>query len=139
MADADRPSPAARRGKATANAPLGAANPETGPGARDCRGRGRVGSPALPGLRGIAGRRSPGFSRVGRRATCLPVEAVEACRFTVLVASSATRWDKLAQFAAGLAQHTGLEGDVPGLIIIARDFAPASEAGRRCASQSLRY
>jgi len=28
--------------------------------------------------------------------------AVDECRFTVLVASSATRWDKLTQFAAAL-------------------------------------
>jgi hypothetical protein len=34
--------------------------------------------------------------------------AVEECRFTVLIASSAARWDKLAQFAAGLAQHASL-------------------------------
>jgi hypothetical protein len=57
-------------------------------------------------------------------------EAVEACQFTVLIASSAARWDKLAQFAAGLAQHAGLEGDVPRLIIVARDFTPASEEER---------
>jgi hypothetical protein len=56
--------------------------------------------------------------------------AVDECRFTVLIASSAARWDKLAGFAARLAQHAGLEGGVPRLIIIARDFAPSSEAER---------
>jgi tetratricopeptide (TPR) repeat protein len=57
-------------------------------------------------------------------------DAVEQCRFTVLVASSAARWDTLAQFAAGLAQHAGLEDQTPRLIIIARDFAPTSNAER---------
>ncbi len=56
--------------------------------------------------------------------------AVEACRFTVLIASSAARWDTLAQFAAALAQYAGLEGDVPRLIIVARDFALSPEAER---------
>jgi hypothetical protein len=56
--------------------------------------------------------------------------AVDECRFTVLIASSAARWDKLAGLAAGLAQHAGLEDGVPRLIIIARDFAPSSEAER---------
>ena len=54
-------------------------------------------------------------------------DAVEQCRFTVLIASSAARWDKLTQFAAGLAQHAGLEGQTPRLIIIARDFTPTSD------------
>jgi tetratricopeptide (TPR) repeat protein len=49
--------------------------------------------------------------------------AIEDCRLTVLVASSASRWDTLAQFAAGIAQHAGLESDAPRLVIIARDFA----------------
>ncbi len=35
--------------------------------------------------------------------------AVDDCRFTVLIASSAARWDKLTQFAAELAQHASLE------------------------------
>ena len=55
-------------------------------------------------------------------------DAVEQCRFTVLVASSAARWNKLAQLAAALAQHAGLESDVPRLLNLARDFeltAPA--------------
>jgi tetratricopeptide (TPR) repeat protein len=56
--------------------------------------------------------------------------AVEECRFTVLVASSAARWDRLAQFAASLAQHAALEQATPRLIIIARDFAFGSEAER---------
>ena len=42
-------------------------------------------------------------------------DAVEQCRFTVLVAASAARWDKLVQFAAGLAQHAGLENQTPRL------------------------
>jgi tetratricopeptide (TPR) repeat protein len=56
--------------------------------------------------------------------------AVEECRFTVLIASSAARWDKLAQFAAGLAQHAGVadEHDAPRLVIVARDFALGSGA-----------
>jgi len=58
--------------------------------------------------------------------------AVEACRFTVLIASSAARWDKLAQFAADLAQHAGLAQahDTPRLIIVARDFALGAAAER---------
>lgn len=56
--------------------------------------------------------------------------AVDECRFTVLIASTAACWDKLAQFAAALAQHAGLEGDAPRLIIVARDFAPSTEAER---------
>jgi hypothetical protein len=46
--------------------------------------------------------------------------AVENSRFTVLVASSASRWDQLAQFAAELAQHAGLEQRAPRLVIVAR-------------------
>jgi len=58
--------------------------------------------------------------------------AVEECRFTVLVASSAARWDKLAQFAAGLAQHAGLAQahETARLIIVARDFALDAAAER---------
>lgn len=56
--------------------------------------------------------------------------AVEECRFTLLVASSASRWDKLTQFAAALAQHAGLERSAPRLVIIARDFTPGSETER---------
>jgi tetratricopeptide (TPR) repeat protein len=56
--------------------------------------------------------------------------AVEECRFTVLVASTASRWNKLAQLAAALAQHAGIEDQTPRLIIIARDFAPDSKADR---------
>jgi hypothetical protein len=37
--------------------------------------------------------------------------AVDECRFTVLVASTAARWNRLAQFAAALAQHRGLEDE----------------------------
>lgn len=57
-------------------------------------------------------------------------QAVRECRFTVLVASTAARWNKLAQFAAALAQQAGVEDDAPRLIIIARDFALDSEAAR---------
>ncbi|HEX8112952.1 MAG TPA: AAA family ATPase [Kofleriaceae bacterium] len=49
--------------------------------------------------------------------------AVDECRFTVLVASTSARWNKLARFAADLAQHRGLEDQAPRLIIVARDFA----------------
>jgi hypothetical protein len=35
--------------------------------------------------------------------------AVDERRFTVLIASNAARWDKVAQFATALAQHAGLE------------------------------
>src|SRR5262245_7292872 len=55
-------------------------------------------------------------------------KAVDQCRFTVLIASSAARWDALMQFAATLAQHARLEGGPPRLIVIARDFAPSSDA-----------
>lgn len=65
-------------------------------------------------------------------------EAVEQCRFTVFIASSAARWDKLAQFAAGLAQHAGLENQTPRLIIIARDFTPTSAAERERLSLAQR-
>jgi tetratricopeptide (TPR) repeat protein len=56
--------------------------------------------------------------------------AVGECRFTVLVASTAARWNKLAQLAAALAQHAGIEDQAPRLIIIARDFALDSEVAR---------
>jgi tetratricopeptide (TPR) repeat protein len=62
--------------------------------------------------------------------------AVEDCRFTVLIASSAARWDRIAQFAAGLAQHAGLTHDpahgrdAPRLIVIARDCAFGADAER---------
>jgi len=56
--------------------------------------------------------------------------AVEECRFTLLIASSAARWDKFTQFAAVLAQHVGLEGAAPRLVIVARDFTLGSESER---------
>src|SRR5215510_9443408 len=57
--------------------------------------------------------------------------AVDECRFTVLIASTAARWDALAQHAAALARHAGIESGRPRLIIIARDFSPAeSETSR---------
>jgi hypothetical protein len=54
--------------------------------------------------------------------------AVEDCRFTLLIASSASRWDRLTQYAATLAQHAGWERSTPRLVIIARDFALGSES-----------
>jgi tetratricopeptide (TPR) repeat protein len=48
-------------------------------------------------------------------------EAVVRCRFTVLIASRAGYWDAMAQFAAGLAQHAGITGGEPRLIVITRD------------------
>jgi len=56
--------------------------------------------------------------------------AVDECRFTVLIASSASRWDALARFAATLAQHAGLERQAPRLIVVARDFTLESDAHR---------
>jgi tetratricopeptide (TPR) repeat protein len=58
--------------------------------------------------------------------------AVEECRFTVLIASSTARWDRLAQFAAGLAQHASLaqDQDTPRLVVIARNIASTSGAAR---------
>ena len=56
--------------------------------------------------------------------------AVQACRYTLLVASSAARVDEWAQFAGVLAQHLGVEEGKPRLILIARDFEPASERAR---------
>jgi len=56
--------------------------------------------------------------------------AVDECRYTVLIASSASRWDALVRFAATLAQHAGLERQAPRLIILARDFALGSDAER---------
>jgi hypothetical protein len=54
--------------------------------------------------------------------------AVEECRFTVLVASSAARADHVVQFAAGLAQHLTIEARTPRLIIVSRDPARSSSA-----------
>lgn len=54
--------------------------------------------------------------------------AIDKCRFTVLVASTAARWNKLAQFAATLAQHRGLEDAAPRLIVVARDFSLDEDA-----------
>jgi hypothetical protein len=56
--------------------------------------------------------------------------AVEECRFTLLVASSAARWDRLTQYAAVLAQHAGWERSTPRLVVIARDFSLGSESER---------
>ena len=56
--------------------------------------------------------------------------AVQACRYTLLVASSAARVDEWTKFAGTLAQHLGIEEGKPRLILVARDFDPASERGR---------
>jgi len=56
---------------------------------------------------------------------------VDECRITVLIASSAARWDRMTQLAARLAQHATAEHDAPRLVVIARDFAPGSDAERR--------
>src|SRR4051812_19541068 len=64
--------------------------------------------------------------------------AIDECRFTVLVASTAARWNKLAQFAANLAQHRGLEDQPPRLIIVARDFALDAKAAQTQLSRGQR-
>ena len=56
--------------------------------------------------------------------------AVQSCRYTLLVASSAGRVDEWNQFAARLAQHLGVEEGKPRLLLVARDFVPGSERGR---------
>src|SRR5262245_45267083 len=53
--------------------------------------------------------------------------AVQACRYTLLVASSAARVDQWAQFASLLAEHLGIEEGKPRLLLVARDFEPGSE------------
>ena len=57
-------------------------------------------------------------------------KAIDECRFTILIPTSAARWDRLAQCAATLAQHARLEGESPRLIIVARDLAPSSDGKR---------
>jgi hypothetical protein len=62
-------------------------------------------------------------------------DAVDECRFTVLIASSAARWDRLTQLAARLAQHATVEHataehPTPRFVVIARDFASGSDAER---------
>jgi len=56
--------------------------------------------------------------------------AVQACRYTLLVASSAARVDQWAQFAGQLAERLGIEEGKPRLLLVARDFAPGSERAR---------
>jgi hypothetical protein len=53
--------------------------------------------------------------------------AVQACRYTLLVASSAARVDQWAQFAGQLAEHLGIEEGKPRLLLVSRDFVPGSE------------
>jgi WD40 repeat protein len=56
--------------------------------------------------------------------------AVRACRYTLLVASSAARVDQWAQFAGQLAERLGIEEGKPRLLLVARDFVPGSERAR---------
>lgn len=56
--------------------------------------------------------------------------AVRACRYTLLVASSAARVDEWAQFGGLLAQHLGVEEGKPRLLVVTRDFDPGSERAR---------
>src|SRR5689334_13181812 len=51
-------------------------------------------------------------------------QAVKACRYTLLVASSAARVDQWAQFVAQLAEHLGVEEGKPRLLLAALDFEP---------------
>ncbi len=48
--------------------------------------------------------------------------AVESCRYTLLVASSAASADEWVQFAGLLAQHVGTEEGKPRLLVVTRDF-----------------
>ena len=57
-------------------------------------------------------------------------DAVEACRYTLLVASGAARVDQWTQFAARLAEHLGVEEGKPRLLLATRDFEPGSERAR---------
>lgn len=54
--------------------------------------------------------------------------AVEDCRYTVLIASRAARWDRWVQLAADLAQHVSIEQQTPRLFIIALDALPGAAA-----------
>lgn len=56
--------------------------------------------------------------------------AVESCRYTLLVASSAAKVDEWVQFASILAQHAGLEEGKPRLLLVARDFEPGSDRAK---------
>jgi len=56
--------------------------------------------------------------------------AVQTCRYTLLVASSAARVDQWAQFAGQLAERLGIEEGKPRLLLVARDFVPGSERAR---------
>src|SRR5262245_55358492 len=53
--------------------------------------------------------------------------AVERCRHTLIVASSAARLDQATQLAARLAQQLGLEGRARPLIVLALGAAAASD------------
>lgn len=53
-------------------------------------------------------------------------ENVSACRYTLLVASAASKVDGWVQFAAGLAQRMTIECEKHRLLLVTRDFAPGS-------------
>lgn len=57
-------------------------------------------------------------------------EEVQACRYTLLVASGAARADQWVQLAAGLAEVLAIEEGKPRLLVMARDFDPDSERAR---------
>lgn len=57
--------------------------------------------------------------------------AVKACRYTLLVASQAAKFDAWTHFAAALAQHAGVEDDRERLLVVTRDFDPASEEAKQ--------
>ncbi len=56
--------------------------------------------------------------------------AVVSCRYTLLVASGAGQADQWTQFAGTLAEHLGIEEGKPRLLVVTRDFDPASERGK---------
>jgi len=56
--------------------------------------------------------------------------AVQSCRYTLLVASSAGRVDEWTTFGGVLAQHLGLEEGKPRLLVVTRDFDPTSEVAK---------
>lgn len=56
--------------------------------------------------------------------------AVKACRYTLLVASYAAKFDAWTNFAAALAQHAGVEDERDCLLVVTRDFDPSSEEAR---------
>lgn len=65
--------------------------------------------------------------------------AVERSPLTLLIASGATRDDRLAQLGAALAQHAGIEAGAPRLIVLVRDRAllDAGDLGLPLAQRAL--